>query len=448
VSVVGTLSVGSAQDAPSKAVILVSIDGLMPQFYLDSAWPAPFLQRMATEGAHVNRVEGVFPTLTYPSHTTLVTGALPIHHGVFYNNPFERDGPTGLWYWSFDSVRVPTIWEAANEKDLLTASIHWPVTTGAPIDYNVPEAWPADPTVSRLDFLKSVSTPPGILDEMEREATGRLVDYDAKGETDWWRYRYLDAKAIEMAAYLLATKKPNLLTIHLLSLDDALHEGIDTPKTREALAAVDGLVGFLANTIESLGLADSTTLIVTGDHGFLAFDDLLTPDAWLAESGLRAAAKDPGAWRARFHVKGGSAFLHLADRKDDAAVSTVLGLIDTMPETVRDRFRLILHEDLVGLGSDTSAALALAARPGTGFSGSVFAVPSGGTGATHGYLPTEDAGIYTGFVASGAGIRARSTVEQIKLTDVAPLVSYLLGLDLRAPDGHVPIALTTTSAQE
>ena len=60
-------------DAPADHVVLVSVDGFRPDFYLDAGWPAPTIQKMAREGAHAERVRVVFPSVTYPAHTTMVT---------------------------------------------------------------------------------------------------------------------------------------------------------------------------------------------------------------------------------------------------------------------------------------------------------------------------------------------------------------------------------------
>lgn len=429
----------TGQPAPADCVVLVSIDGLRPEFYLDRSWPAPFLQRTAEEGAYAELVHGVFPTLTYPSHTSMVTGSLPIRHGIYYNTPFEREGSTGRWYWAYDSVRVQTVWDAARAAGLTTASIHWPVTLGAPIDYNVPEAWPLDPTVSRRAFLREVTTPEGLFDELEREATGRLIDYDASGPTERARYRFLDAAATKMAAYLLATKHPHMLTLHLLSLDEVEHEGMSSSAVRETLAAVDAQIGYLWETIEALGLSDRTTLIVAGDHGFIQIDTLIAPNAWLSEAGLLGPDRTRDDWKAAFHVKGGAAFLHLRARDDESTLDRVLEMIEELPQATRARFHLLSKDRLLDLGADTSAALALAARPGTAFSTAVEPHNvNARRGATHGFLPDESPSIFTGLVARGAGIRPGGSAAQIELVDVAPLVAHLLGVTFGPTDGRLP----------
>ena len=64
--------------APGRAhhVVIISIDGLRPEFYLDDSWAAPELRALLKAGSHARAAEGVFPTVTYPNHATIVTGGL------------------------------------------------------------------------------------------------------------------------------------------------------------------------------------------------------------------------------------------------------------------------------------------------------------------------------------------------------------------------------------
>jgi hypothetical protein len=72
--------------ARPEHVVLISIDGLLPAYYLEDRWPAPAIQQLYREGAHAVAVRSVFPALTYPGHTTLVTGALPaLWRGLLYD---------------------------------------------------------------------------------------------------------------------------------------------------------------------------------------------------------------------------------------------------------------------------------------------------------------------------------------------------------------------------
>jgi hypothetical protein len=116
-------------------VLMISVDGMKPEYVLEaraSGLKIPFLRRLAAEGAYAEGVMGVWPTVTYPSHTTLVTGVAPAEHGIYSNlefDPYQRFKDS--WFWYARQVRVPTLWQAAHAQGITTASIGWPVTVGA-----------------------------------------------------------------------------------------------------------------------------------------------------------------------------------------------------------------------------------------------------------------------------------------------------------------------------
>jgi predicted AlkP superfamily pyrophosphatase or phosphodiesterase len=69
-------------------VVMISIDGLKPDYVLHAdkhGLRIPHLRRFLKEGAFAGGVKGVVPTVTYPSHTTLVTGVSPSRHGISAN---------------------------------------------------------------------------------------------------------------------------------------------------------------------------------------------------------------------------------------------------------------------------------------------------------------------------------------------------------------------------
>jgi len=223
----------ASQQTPADHVVLVSVDGFRPDFYLPgSDWPAPNIQQMARDGAAAEGVRGVFPSVTYPSHTTIVTGALPARHGIFYNQPFDPAGQTGAWYWYEESIQAETLWDALRAGGKTTAAVSWPVTVGAPIDHFVPEVWSLDPAADRLEPMRTGTTP-GLWQELEREATGRLTlrNFSADLMTR-------DDTTGAAAAYILEVHRPALLAIHLISTDNFQHQqGRDSDVASRAVAA-------------------------------------------------------------------------------------------------------------------------------------------------------------------------------------------------------------------
>ena len=423
------------QDRLADHVVLVSIDGLRPEFYLDPEWPAPMLQQLMEEGAHAEQVEGVFPTVTYPSHTTMVTGVRPDRHGIFYNSPFEPEGQTGRWYWEASAITARTLWDAARDAGVISASLSWPVTVGAPVDFLVPEVW----SLTGEDFIavaRANSHPPGLIDEFEREATGRLTVNNFTID-----HMTREDRAGAAAAYLLETHKPNLLAVHLIATDHFQHEdGRESWRVRRSVAAVDRALGQIYEAAERAGILDRTTFVVTGDHGHIDLHTRLAPNRLLREAGLMGdSTRERGEWRATFHTTGAAAFLHLRDPADEAALAEVRRLLNTLPPGQRELFEVLDHDDLAHLGAAPEAVLGLALKPGIHVTSDPNAPGTGpAQGATHGYLPDISPHIYTGLVVSGSGIRRGAVAPHLRLTDVAPLIAHLLSLDMPSIDGVLP----------
>ncbi|WP_297336218.1 ectonucleotide pyrophosphatase/phosphodiesterase [Algoriphagus sp.] len=422
--------VSLAQERVAEHVVLISIDGFRPDFYLDKAWPSPNLQEMAQGGAHALGVNGVFPSVTYPSHTTIVTGRTPIHHGIYYNAPFEPAGQTGRWYWESEKIQVPTLWDAVKERGLKSASFIWPVSVGAPIDYNLPEFWSLEQGFGRIEPMRQMENPKGLLAEMELEVLGKLNERTFNGD-----YLNREDRIGEMAGYILETYKPNLISLHLIATDHFQHEeGREGPMVKKSLAATDRAIGKIVEAAQRAGILDKTTFVITGDHGFVNIHSSLSPNVWLVEAGLMEDAKDRGDWKATFHTSGASAFLHLKDANDQASLDQVKQILENLPENYKKLFRVVDRAELDRIGADPNAALALAPIQGISFSSSSTGdALKPAKGGTHGFFP-DFKEIQTGFVAWGAGIMSDVEIQEMDLVDVAAVIDYLLDLKMDLPE--------------
>src|SRR6202030_3769236 len=61
----------------AQSLVIISIDGMRPDYVHKADEPAPkppHLRRIMKDGAYAPGVRGVLPTVTYPSHTTILTG--------------------------------------------------------------------------------------------------------------------------------------------------------------------------------------------------------------------------------------------------------------------------------------------------------------------------------------------------------------------------------------
>ncbi len=417
----------------SKYVILITIDGMHAGMVTDPEMPSPYLKMMKREGLFVDKVKGVPPTATYPSHTSIVTGALPVHHRIFYNSPFVFNKDSVVSYWYADSIKAPTIWQAAKESGLTTASLFWPVSTKSRwIDYNIPEYWSVKRVANQLDFIKPVCTPSGILDELEQNAVGRL-DHLTFGAGSINR----DARTAYMANYIMNKYHPNLMTIHLITTDYAQHAtGMQSERTRMAVASVDHAIGLIVENLKQTHRMDNTTVIVCGDHGFSDISQAIAPNVWLTRAGL-LSEKPGGDWKACFHGNGSVMFLYLRDSNDKKTLQKVERIIQNLPVETRRLFRVVSQEELTAMGGDPKVALALEPIAGisvsTNRTGADVLVKKGGS---HGYFSGIDP---TCFMVYGCNVPDKGKeLQTMRQIDIAPYVMHLLGVDYKFVDGKLP----------
>jgi predicted AlkP superfamily pyrophosphatase or phosphodiesterase len=419
-----------AQDPKVEHVVLVSIDGLRPDFYTGD-FDAPVLKSIATEGAHAKGVESVFPSVTYAAHASIVTGVRPWKHGIVANTTWSEAGTTRDWYWHAKDLKARTLWQAAREKGRKVAITYWPTSVGAEADWVLGEIWDPDgkETAKRLHAAST----PGLMVELSL-ALGIPAEKIAGDKVE------IDRFVASAAAYMFRRYKPNLQLVHLLNVDDVQHkQGCGAEAVREAVKLQDANLARIRKAIADSGLADRTALLVVGDHGFTDVSKQMNPNALLAEHGfLELEEGRLKSWRALTRSSGGSAAIYVRDRKDVPAVTDLFHRAASVSGGTL--YTVLERPELDRLGYNPEAALALDPADGWAFSGALGAkfldgVPT--VKANHGQLPTRPK-LRTGFAAVGAGIRAGASVGQMSLIDVAPTVAKLLGLDLPDAEG-VPV---------
>jgi predicted AlkP superfamily pyrophosphatase or phosphodiesterase len=417
-----------------KHVVLVSIDGFRPDFYTQEHWATPNLKFMAINGVYAKGVKTIFPSVTYPSHTTLSTGVLPDKHGVYYNTNVELNTSKAQWIYHSSQVKTSTIWQWAKDKGLTTASVSWPITLeNAYIDYNLPEIWDFKNPSDRIKATTEHAKPKGLFNEVLDKAVGHLESNEFNLSS-----LAMDENLGRSAAYILKTYKPNLLTLHLPNTDGAQHTyGREHYEVERAIAGADKVVGNIIDAVQKAGIEENTVIIVTGDHGFVTTNFAISPNVWLKEQGLFD--------KAYFFSSGGSTSLHLYDNKDVKVVAKVKELLTNLPEKYKRGFDIIDEEQGKVRGADPSVKLSLSGKLGYSFTnnstGEALTTSKGGK---HGYYPNIQE-IYTGFVAYGKPLKQGLVIDSLNLEDVAVIIGKML--DLSIPNSVDGIALPITKAE-
>jgi predicted AlkP superfamily pyrophosphatase or phosphodiesterase len=118
VAVCGVPLLAQAGGMLPEHVIVLSIDGLMPETYVDgdTGFPAPNVRELAAKGCASLGIAPIFPSLTYPNHTTIVTGVSPIRHGIDENHQFDPFGKlNSSWYNYAEMNTLPTLWDLVRQ---------------------------------------------------------------------------------------------------------------------------------------------------------------------------------------------------------------------------------------------------------------------------------------------------------------------------------------------
>lgn len=413
--------------ALASPVLMISVDGLRPADILEAdrrGLAVPTLRAMMRQGAYAEGVTGVVPTLTYPSHTTLITGVSPARHGLANNLTFDplSINQTG-WDWYAEDIRVPTLWSAARDAKLRTASVHWPVSVGAPVDDNLPQIWRTGHPDDRK-LLRALATP-GLVDRLERTLGPYPQGIDESVDADEARVRF--------AAALIAERKPQLTTVYLASVDHQEHAfGPGSAQANAAIERNDAMIGRLAAAARAA--EPDVTVVVVSDHGFAPLHsdvNLLAPFIAAGLITVDAAGKVTG-WEAEPWLMGGSAAIRLARPEDPALVGRVSSLLDRLArDPAYGISRVMDRAAIARAGGTAEASFLVAFRPGfeAGHDPRAAKVVSSAYRGMHGYLPDEPA-MQSSLFVDGPALARHGDLGTVDMRAIAPSAARVLGVAL------------------
>lgn len=401
-------SAASAQIAPKDStVIVISLDGFPAYALEDPQLPVPNIHRLMREGAVARRMITSNPTVTWPNHTSMVTGVQPAQHSVLYNGQLVRTATSTKiepWVDKLELVKSPTVYDLAFKAGLTTAQVDWVAIYGAKtITWQFGE----------------VPDPKGAI-EKEMVAAGVVTESDVAGFQKaqiTWR----DELWTRAAIHILQKHHPNLLLFHLLNTDAMHHRyGPKSLASNSALALADARVGELLQAIRGSEREDRTTVFIVADHGFKIVKKHINPKVLIKDN------------EALIVPEGGTAMVYMNKMDQTDRLKKMFAALEGVA-------RVVEPAEFAALGLPTPesnsrmANLVLAAKDGYAFSGSnsgdpIKSVDNGAEGA-HGYLNT-DPDMNAVFVAWGRGIHAGVKLDTVRNIDVAPTVAELLGLTM------------------
>ena len=227
------LTVSAWAERRAEHVFIISLDGGKPAVMHQSQMP--ITDQLVAEGACTWEAQTIFPSITLPSHTSMLTGVLPAKHHILWNNYQPEKG----------LVQVPTVFALAKQAGCSTAMF-----------------------VGKEKFKHLLL--PGSVDEFSynRSASGEVSKMMAGEKKAVKEGTVLTKTVAADAATYIQAQKPQLCFIHFTDTDNVGHKyGWGSPEQIKAFADEDAGIGEVLKALRAAGLAESSVVIITADHG-------------------------------------------------------------------------------------------------------------------------------------------------------------------------------------
>jgi len=421
--------------AKDRHVVVICVDGLPAYLFHDASAPLTTIRDLAAKGVVAEGMIVSNPSVTWPNHTSMVTGVRPEKHGVLFNGVLERTGP-GLPVKldgrkdKTELVHVTTLFDVMHEQGLTTAAVNWPCTRHCK---SIADDFPDVPDT----FLHST---PRFVDAMKRAG---IVSDDSIKNFGKLSPAARDRIWTRAVCQVIQERKPNLVLFHLLNVDSTHHKySPKSPAGYTAVAYADACVRDVVDAIAAAGIRDQTTIFVVSDHGFMSISKTLQPNVVLREAGLLTVSGDQiSTARVQSYPEGGTAMVYLTvpGQRDADRTRTIElfkdreGIADVITPDRFAKFGLPQPDVYPAM-----ADLILVAKDGYGFNavatGDDFVVTNEPALGAHGFLSTNPSMNAT-LVVSGKNVRQGGTLGIVENIDLAPTIASMLEVSLPDTDG-------------
>lgn len=413
-----------------KPLIVISLDALG---YCDEDIYSnlPFLKEMIEKGTWIRKIESIYPTLTYPIHSTVVTGRYPIDHGVDNNLLLQPQREVMDWYWDHNYISGDTIFKNAHKKGYTIASFSWPVSGEMEIEYNVPEVW----TYEEKDFYEHLKEKGSA--EFVEELFNKLGKFNRDASQ-----KVKDEWMANATAYTFEKYEPDISFLHLIDVDHQKHVyGSNHFATKDAIKELDDRLKQMFEKISKVKNLDEINIMLLSDHSQLDTAYPIRLNKLLADMGL-VNVNDDGTvredWQAYFLTCGGSTALYIKEDNPEMVDEIKEKIVSLDIEGIDKIFD---KEDIEKLGASNRARLWVEAKEGYVFDADArdFIVSRdqvAGPRGNHGFLPTKEKNMAIG-IFRGPAFKENYIIEKEKIIDIAPTINKIYNLNIKNMTGKI-----------
>ncbi|EKY4027624.1 alkaline phosphatase family protein [Listeria innocua] len=416
-------------------LFVISLDALGALDLKDTS-DLPVLRELIQTGTHIQEVETIYPSLTYPAHTSIITGHYPKTHGIINNTKIQPEKDSPDWFWYKKAIQVPTLYDLAKEKGMTTAAFLWPVAAKSSIDYNIAEIFPNRFWLTQMMVSLHASSPLFLID-MDRK-----FGYLRKGINQPELDIFLTASVVDT----IKAKKPTLLLTHLVDMDSMRHaHGVHSTEAKAALKRHDNRLAKIIQATKDAGIYENTVFAILGDHYQIDVTHAIRLNVLFAEKGwLTVVDGKITGWEVYAKSCDGSCYIYTKNEKHNQEIEILLQSIHEIEE-------ILSSEELTRRGADSQATFMVEGKSGYYFMDDIdgplyekvteeMLGKPGYYKAVHGYSPSKS-DYKTTIIFNGPGIKKGKKITNAHLVDEAPTFARILGLQFPNTAGTVIEAL-------
>src|SRR6187399_1154119 len=262
-----------------RPTLVLNVVGLSPELLGEDT---PHINALVQKGT-LRPLVTVTPAVTCSVQSTLLTGKLPSEHGIVANGWYFRE-LSEIWFWrqSNQLVQAKKLWELARERDpsFTVANLFWWYNMYSSADWAVTPR-PMYPADGRK--LPDIHTSPSELRRELQDKLGQFPLFHFWGPAaDIRASRWIT----DAALHVMQTRSPTLTLVYLPHLDYGLQRlgpDLGSPRLRQDLREVDGLVGELAEAAQKSGrrVVVLSEYGITKVSGAVALNRALRTQGWL-----------------------------------------------------------------------------------------------------------------------------------------------------------------------
>lgn len=420
-----------------KHVVILSLDAV-GETDIEYLRTLPNFKKFYKNAAYCDSVKSVYPSLTYPAHSSIITGKLPCNHGVVNNVLLQPERKVPDWRWQRHYINGTTLYDAAKKVGHTVGAFLWPVTgKSKSIDYHIPEIFPNRKWDNQIfTSLRNGSK----LFQLK-------MFLKFKNKLNGIHQPELDNFTFSSAMYAIRRYKPNLVLVHLTDVDTYKHYGNEEER-KKALKRLDRRLYATIKTLQSAGIYDESTLVILGDHSqydadyIVYLNTLFKNMGWLQYDEKTKTIKN---WKVLSADCDGSAYVYIKPEYRKKMLEEVYNYLKHLQKTDKYGIDKIYTGKQAVLKGAGRCDFMVEARKGYYFQNEadieVYKLDKEIDRAklmiaTHGYDP-EKPKYGTIFAMAGVGVKPGKFNGKMSLIDEAPTIAKLMGLPFPEVDGRV-----------